>query len=147
HRHPKRPVKKSLVLTIRGELLKKYPNTLVYAQKAHIARDKNGMPMPDKEPVIQEVTTEQQMKDELKFPIFLAEIAPDIRFFGFDMTKETAYGDDKPTTASSDWGWFFIIQEIPGEPRFGMDVTFSPDDSATTPITWDDLGWDSFEPE
>jgi len=147
HRHPKRPVKKSLVLTIRGELLKKYPNTLIYAQKAHIARDKNGKPMPDREPVIQEVTTEQQMKDELKFPIFLAEIAPDIRFFGFDMTKETAYGDDKPTTASSDWGWFFIIQEIPGEPRFGMDVTFSPDDSATTPITWDDLGWDSFEPE
>ena len=87
------------------------------------------------------------MKDEIKFPIFLAEIAPDIRFFGFDMTNEDAYGDDKPTTASSDWGWFFIIQEMPGEPRFGMDVTFSPDDNATTPITWDDLGWDSFEPE
>ncbi len=33
-----------LVLTIRGELLKKYPNTLIYAQKAHIARDKSGKP-------------------------------------------------------------------------------------------------------
>jgi hypothetical protein len=28
-----------------------------------------------------------------------------------------------------------------------MDVTFSPDENAATPITWDDLGWDSFEPE
>ena len=147
HRHPKRPIKKNLVLTIRGELLKKYPNTLIYAQKAHIARDKNGNPQPDKEPVIAEVNTQQQMKDEIRFPIFLAEIAPDIRFFGFDMAKEEAYGDDKPTTASSDWGWFFIIQEIPGEPRFGMDVTFSPDDNDATPITWDDLAWDSFEPE
>jgi hypothetical protein len=147
HRHPKRPFKKNLVLTIRGELLKKYPNTLIYAQKAHIARDKHGNPTPDKEPVIQEVTTEQQMKDEIRFPIFLAEIAPDIRFFGFDMTAEDARGDKNPTTVSSDWGWFFIIQEIPGEPRFGMDVTFSPDDNAATPITWDDLGWNSFEPE
>jgi hypothetical protein len=134
HRHPKHPIKKNLVLTIRGELLKKYPNTLIYAQKAHMARDKNGNPQPDREPVIQEITTEQHMKDELKFPIFLAEIAPDIRFFGFDITSEDAYGDDQPTTDSSDWGWFFIIQEIPGEPRFGMDVTFSPDESAATPI-------------
>jgi hypothetical protein len=146
HRSPKRPIKKNLVLTIRGELLKKYPNALIYAQKAHIARE-NGAHRPDKEPVIADVTTEQQMRDEIKFPIFLADIAPDIRFFGFDMAKEDAYGDSKPTTAASDWGWFFIIQEIPGEPRFGMDVTFSPDDDARTPITWDDLGWDSFEPE
>ena len=31
-----------LVLTIRGELLKKYPNTLIYAQKAHMARQQIG---------------------------------------------------------------------------------------------------------
>ena len=35
-----RPKTGDLVLTIRGELLKKYPNTLVYAQKAHMARNR-----------------------------------------------------------------------------------------------------------
>jgi hypothetical protein len=25
-----------------------------------------------------------------------------------------------------------------------MDITFQPDDSSATPITWDDLGWDLF---
>ena len=34
--HPKRPQGKQLVLVVRGELLKKYPNTIIYAQKAHI---------------------------------------------------------------------------------------------------------------
>ena len=34
-----------------------------------------------------------------------------------------------------------MIHQLPGEPRFGMDVTFSPDDDASTPITGDDLAW------
>jgi len=136
HRNKKRPQGKQLVLVIRGELLKKYPNTIVYAQKAHMGESAS------KPPVIIEVTTEAQMKDEIEFPLFRAEIQPDIRFFGFDMTVEQARGDANPQTASDDWGWYFIIQQIPGEPRFGMDVTFDPDDDDATPITWDDMAWD-----
>jgi len=138
HRNKKRPQGKQLVLVIRGELLKKYPNTIVYAQKAHMAAT------PSEPPVIIEVKTEAQMKDEIEFPLFRAEIQPDIRFFGFDMTVEQAKGDANPQQASDDWGWYFVIQQIPGEPRFGMDITFSPDDDPSTPITWDDLSWASF---
>ncbi|HEX2062617.1 MAG TPA: hypothetical protein VHK90_17890 [Thermoanaerobaculia bacterium] len=135
HRNKKRPQGKQLVLVIRGELLKKYPNTIVYAQKAHMGKTAQDPP------VIVEVKTEAQMKDEIEFPLFRAEIQPDIRFFGVDMTVEQARGDANPQNAGDDWGWYFVIQQIPGEPRFGMDIEFDPDDDPSTPITWDDLSW------
>lgn len=143
HRNPQRPQGKQLVLVVRGELLKKYPNTIIYAQKAHIFRDADGTPDPHKQPVLTEVQTEAEMKSEIQFPLFRAEIDPDIRFFGFDMTIEQAKGADHPSQPADDWGWYFVIQQIPGEPRFGMDVSFAPDDDPSTPITWDDLSWDT----
>ena len=144
HRNKKRPQGEQLVLVVRGELLKKYPNTIIYAQKAHIFKDQHGVADPTKDPIIQEIKTEADMGTEARFPIFRAEIQPDFRFIGFDMTIAEARGADNPKTESDDWGWYFIIQQIPGEPRFGMDVTFSPDDDPSTPITWDDLAWDNF---
>jgi hypothetical protein len=144
HRNKKRPQGKQLVLVVRGELLKKYPNTIIYAQKAHIFKNKNGVADPQKEPIITEIKTEAEMKTEIEFPIFRAEIQPDFRFFGFDMSIEQARGDANPQHESDDWGWYFIIQQIPGEPRFGADIKFQPDDDPSTPITWDDLGWDNF---
>ena len=64
------------------------------------------------------------MKAEIRFPIFRAEVEPDIRFFGFELTIEQARGDENPQAPDDDWGWYFVIQEVPGEPRFGMDVRF-----------------------
>jgi hypothetical protein len=129
------------VLTIRGELLKKYPNTLVYAQKAHMARNKSGQLDASMKPVIVSVATEAEMKAEIRFPLFTAEVDPDIRFFGFDLTITAAKGGDDPRTENDDWGWYFVIQELPGEPRFGLDIEFDPDTDSTTPITWNDLSW------
>ncbi|MCU0433586.1 MAG: hypothetical protein MUC87_09055 [Bacteroidia bacterium] len=144
HRNPQRPPGKQVVLVVRGELLKKYPNTIIYAQKAHIARKNDGTPDPTKDPVVKEVQTEAEMKTEIKFPIFRAEIDPDIRFFGFDMNIDQVKGDSNPQNATDDWGWYFIIQQMPGEPRFGMDVKYDPDEDPSTPVTWDDLSWESF---
>ena len=129
---------------MRGELLKKYPNTIIYAQRAHIYRDRNGVADPSTRRSSSKPTTEAEMKAEMRFPIFRAEIDPDIRFFGFDLTIEEARGAANPQLPDDDWGWYFMIQEVPGEPRFGMDVRFSPDDDSTTPITWDDLSWTKF---
>ena len=145
HRNKKRPQGEELVLMVRGELLKKYPNTIIYAQKAHIYKDSRGVPDPTKDPILLEVKTEADMATDVRFPIFRAEIQPDFRFIGFEMTITEAKGADNPKTESDDWGWYFILQQIPGEPRFGMDVTFSPDDDSSTPITWDDLAWNNFD--
>jgi hypothetical protein len=146
HRNPARGPGEQLVLLVRGDLLKKYPNTIIYAQKAHAAVDSNGAFIPGTEPVVnRSITTEADMKAEIRFPIFRAEIDPDYRFFGFDLTAEIARGDLDPKPGGN-FGWFFILQEIPGEPRFGMDIKFEPDQDTSTPITWDDLGWDKYNP-
>jgi hypothetical protein len=143
------PGQKQVVLVIRGELLKRYPNTVIYAQKAlddgqgnNVIRGADpGEPDP----------TPQQFDQEFKFPLFRAEIDPDLRFFGFDLTIEKAKG----TIASNDFpgdkrGWFFVIQEVPGEPRFGMDIAYQatqdPDNDPTNDPkdTWNNLAWSLF---
>ncbi len=141
HKPPQRPQSGDLVLTVRGELLKKYPNTLIYAQKAHMARNASGALDASLKPVIRTIATSAEMDAEIRFPIFSAEVPPDIRFFGFDLTIAQAKGADDPRADGDDWGWYFLIQELPGEPRFGMDIEFDPDDDNATPITWNDLSW------
>ena len=136
--------KKQVVLVVKGELFKKYPNTIVYAQKAHIFKDGHGTPDASREPVIIEVQTEEEMKAEIKFPIFKADVNPDIKFFGFDFTIPQARGADDPQNENDDWGYYFIIQQVPGEPRFGMDIFYEPDDPAHP--TWDDVSWDKYNP-
>lgn len=135
--------KPQVVLVVKGELFKKYPNTIAYAQKAHIFK-KNGVPDASQDPVIIEVQTAAEMMQEIKFPIFKADVLPDIKFFGFDLDEDQARGADNPQNETDDWGYFFIIQEVPGEPRFGMDIKFEPDDQAHP--TWDDLSWANYNP-
>jgi hypothetical protein len=146
--HPNRklPNDDQVVLVIRGELLKKYPNTIIYAQKAHIYKNDDGIPDPKKEPIILPVGTAAEMNAEMKFPMFKAEINPDIKFFGFDLTVTQSKGDKEPKLETDDWGWYFVIQQIPGEPKFGMDIAYDPDDDKKTPITWDDLSWANYSP-
>jgi len=142
HANPGRPAR-PLALVIRGELFKKYPNTIVYAQRAHVARDAQNQPQPDRPPVLVDVQSDADMTQEIRFPIFRAEIPPDLRFFGFDLTVASARGAADPRQPGDDWGWFFVIQQLPGDPRFGMDLSFNRPDTSK-PISWDDLAWDRF---
>ena len=144
HRNPLRPPGRQVVLTVRGDILKKYPNTLIYAQKAHVARDAGGTARPSQQPVVIPVESEEDVEREIRFPVFKASVDPDIRFFGFDLSVEQARGAADPQGEADDWGYYFIIQQLPGEPRFGMDVSFAPDDDASTPLTWNDLAWTLF---
>jgi hypothetical protein len=82
-----------LVLLVRGDLLRRYPNTVVVAWRA------DG--------------------DELKEPpaagdvvhhVFEGWFAPDVTFFGFPLTENDLAA-----------GWFFVLMEQPTEPRFGFD--------------------------
>jgi hypothetical protein len=138
------PGEKQVVLVIRGELLKRYPNTVVYAQKA-IDDGKGNNALRETDP------TPHQFDIEFKFPLFRAEIDPDLRFFGFDLTIPKAKGDvDSIDFPNDKRGWFFVIQEVPGEPRFGMDIAYKATENATPetsddPLdTWDNLAWNSF---
>jgi hypothetical protein len=124
-----------VVLVVRGDLLKRYPNSLVFAQKAVL--DSHGTRVIDLD------LTTSEFSQQLLFPLYKAEIAPDIKLFGFDLTPRQAKGDDPSPgfPANDKEGWFFILQEVPGEPRFGMDIRYDP---GTDGVTWADLSWQNF---
>jgi hypothetical protein len=120
------------VLLIRGDLLKRYPNTVIFAQKAIASSSGN-------EPGIDLDLTESEFATQVKFPLYRAELPPDIKLFGFDLTIEQARGTELSPGFSDHLGWFFVIQEVPGEPRFGMDITYDPGSDG---VSWDDVAWD-----
>jgi hypothetical protein len=118
-----------LVLVIRGDLLKKYPTAVIFAQKAKWGKDKHDRDVR----LLDESNPEQNVRE----PIFKAEIEPDIKFLGFNLTAKQVKGSKD--LEDNDPGWFFGIQERPGEPRFGLDV---PGEDTPKPATeWNDLAW------
>jgi hypothetical protein len=121
--HPNRSdvVPKNLVLLVRGELFKRYPNAIVYAGKGK--RDAQGRRVLDE-------------SDE-RYPLFRGTIPPDMTFLGFNLTAADARGG----TAAAPDGFFFVFQQQPSEPRFGLEPTAAHD-----PVTeWSDLAWTNFK--
>jgi hypothetical protein len=136
-------VEEEVVLVIRGELLKKYPTAVIYAQLARWQTGEDGEIDPAQERELEPLTAAEEdspPREKVRTPLYEAKVAPDIYFFGFDLTAEEARGgsgeepDDPP-------GWFFVVKERPGEPRFGFDV------ERTGPIqTFNDLAWEDAVP-
>jgi hypothetical protein len=122
-----------LVLLIRGELLRRYPRTVVYATLADRRPDEDG-----RRPL------EGAAAQELH-PIFGGRLPPDITFLGFELRVAQARGGPAPTGGAPDPGpgWFFVLQETPTEPRFGLDeqVAAGPTPSGPGVSPWSDLAW------
>ncbi|MGI8771233.1 MAG: hypothetical protein ACR2JE_07340, partial [Acidobacteriaceae bacterium] len=120
--HPNRTdiVENNVVLLVRGELFKRYPTAIVYAGKAK--RDAQGNRVLDD-------------TDE-RYPIFRGTLPSDITFLGFNLSLEDARGG----TPASPEGFFFIFQQQPSEPRFGLE----PVEDANPITHWADLAWTSF---
>jgi hypothetical protein len=109
-----------LVLLVRGELLRRYPGTVIYAVRA-VTLD--GKPTPSLDPA-----------DE-RHPIFRGTLEPDVTFIGFPLT---------PAEVVAAPGWYFVLQQQPTEPRFGLDDDpFGPGETGVIPTleTWNDLNW------
>jgi len=132
---------RNLVLVVRGHLFKKYPNTLVFAQKAQYDRNQ-----PRK---LAEAT-----EANVRFPIFTAELEPDIYLFGFELTREEAQGvrvrEAHANTAGLNPGWFFVFKERPGQPQFGLDdyedAIHGTTRPAGQPADWNGLTWEHLVP-
>ncbi len=135
-----------VVLVIRGELLKKYPTAVIYAHKAKWQLKDNGDIDNTKERDLADIPDGMENKpprDIVKTPLYSAKVDPDIYFFGFDLTSDIAKGGDgtKPEDIDNP-GWFFVIKERPGEPRFGLDIG-GPN---AVKHTWSDLAWEDAAP-
>lgn len=107
----------SLVLLIRGELLRRYPGTVVYAKKAVLSG------------------TRRVPGAEEKYPLFRGSLDPDVTFLGFSLSRDEAIG------SATDPGWFFVLQEQPSAPRFGLDKALGMADTIPKAAKWSDLTW------
>jgi hypothetical protein len=171
HREVPGENEEEVVLVIRGELLKKYPNAVIYAQRA-AWRDSDGDVIvdasasasidPTKERDLRPLSAAEQAnppRTVLKTPLYEAKVDPDIHFFGFDLTvceskggtgRESEPVDDICADEGITWddpGWFFVIKERPGEPRFGLDVGGESGVDAQGRLeVWNDLSWDDITP-
>lgn len=112
-----------LVLLVRGDLFRRYPNTEVYALKA-----------------LAHASGKRSLGAERIDYEFYGKLLPDISFFGFPLTPTQAVGAADATDASVDQGWFFVLQEQPAEPRFGLDVGGA---FGGRIAKWEDLSWTS----
>jgi hypothetical protein len=128
------------VLVIRGELLKKYPTAVIYAHHAEWARESNGsidLTQPRSLQDIDVAFEENPPPTIVRTPLYEAKVDPDIYFFGFDLTVAEAKGGSG-RDPKDDPGWFFVIKQRPGEPRFGLELTRTGALEVMNELTWDD---------
>ncbi len=134
------------VLIIKGEVLRRYPSTAIYAIRGIFHQYTEGA---EEVPTVALPTVEKPNGDlyypekaeneEVKYPIFRGTIEPDITFFGFDIPPEEVRGNLDDRSNDQNAGWFFVIQEQPSEPVFGLDLPVG--DSPGAINNWNDLTW------
>jgi hypothetical protein len=108
-----------VVLFVRGEVLLRYPNTIIYAVPA--VRNTTDPKLP---PLI--ISPDADVASHV-FPTLHGCLDPDIRFFGFPLTIQQVTSGD---------GWFFVLQQHPGEPVFGFNV-----DSRSPLVSFKEVTW------
>ena len=126
-------IREPLVLGIRGGLLQAFPNSAIYAVKAKIAPNpKSGVKVSWGD-ISRDLALGSSTFVE---PIFSAKIDPDITFKGFPLSINEVIG----TGTEQDLGYFFIIKEIAGELRFGLDIGHN-NEHVEKLTNWNDLSW------
>ncbi|MBN1267339.1 MAG: hypothetical protein JXA25_17745 [Anaerolineales bacterium] len=147
------------VLVIRGDLLNRYPNAVVYAVDAREETDPDGNPtgnyLPDLQEFIPSAEEEGQSPDGSSastaaeaeaadpiLPIFRGSLGADLVFWGFPFSPEDA------KSSSGSPGKYFILEERVTETRFGLDlpgtIVSSQDGAGITISGWDAITWGNF---
>ena len=115
-----------LVFLIKGELLRRYPSTLVYAIRTTIGEDGR-----------------RALDEQKKYPVFEGRLEPDIAFFGFDLLPEEVRGDTDP---AQDQGWYFMLEEQSSDPIFGLDADdgrYAGQLTSVNDLSWSHLATDA----
>ncbi|MFD8075045.1 hypothetical protein ACFV3E_20650 [Streptomyces sp. NPDC059718] len=118
-----------VVLVVRGEVLRRYPHTAVYAVRAEwVQGRRRPVAVPPGLLVSDPAHPEW-------YPRFGGTIPPDVSFFGFDLPDDVR-GDADPAAGRP--GWFFVLQQPSAQTRFGLDATRSENVPGQGPA---DLSW------
>lgn len=132
------PPSNQIVLTIRGELLRRYPNTAIYAAKAKWHPSGRNIVRPL---LSTDISADMEDTNKIRKPIFTARVEPDVFLVGFDLTYTDAKGDSAFGTGTNA-GWYFVMEERLTEPHFGADLTTSQLNPFNSSIErWNDLSW------
>jgi hypothetical protein len=116
--------KASMIVLVRSELVRRYPSVLVAAVPAQWD---HGHRTPVKDPA------------RLVLPAFRGRIGADVLYAGFSQPSiADAIGTPSPTDIP---GWFLLLSENPGDPRFGLDPA-----AGTAPPTRATLSWGHLSP-
>jgi hypothetical protein len=108
-----------VVLVIRGELLRRYPDAVIVATQARL--DERGKPTFE----------DPSMLGALAPVLFHVPLPPDYTLVGFDLTD--AQIQNEP--------WWFLIAEHPTAPRFGLSlVQHAANVTDRDDLNWSDLG-------
>ena len=86
-----------VVLLLRGQLLRRYPNMVVYA-----VRGTHAEPGTEVEPAGR--------------PVFAGRLQPDLSLVGFGLTPQQLASDE----------WWFVLEQQLTAPRFGFDIGAAP---------------------
>jgi len=108
----------NLVVLLRGDLLRRYPRTVVTARKGKASPAAGGKMAFVEDPAVAP-----------RRAIFGDRLPPDMAYAGLDLTAAEADQD----------GWFILLEQPPTEPRFGLDVAAS--DGPVDPPGWNDVTW------
>lgn len=117
-----------LVLVVRAELLIKFPDAIVFAQRGKYVGSGTGR------------RRDLDLAGEVRYPVVRGRLDPDIGLYGFEMTVDESRGTD------TDAGFFFCFMERPGQLRFGLDLDDDPMSPAPTLASWNDLNWKHLRP-
>jgi hypothetical protein len=121
---------RTLVLVIKGELVRRYPNTLISAVPARW-REQDGR-----------MLREEDVDAAALAPAFAGRLGRTAVFLGFVFDAAIDIGRDvrgSPRPGAKAPGWYFAFEEPPTEPSFGLDTAAS--DSSPELKYWKDLTW------
>ncbi|GEM_PF-974915 len=132
--HTTRDPDQVLALIVKGDLLKRYPNTLIYAVAATWDSEAG-----------------ERIEDDMAtplYPSFVGSLGDGVTFLGFEFPADVAVDPDEGdsdvvgTTVvdGPQPGWFFVFEELPTEPCFGMDEG-KPGAASKVPNRWENLNW------
>ena len=110
-----------IVLLVRSGLVLRYPGTLLLLLDASWTPEGERIPNEQAEP---------------EPPIFAGRLGPDILYAGFDRSLTDVLGADDPSGVP---GRFFVVEQPPSEPMFGLDEDDTP--RPDPPTRWRELSW------
>jgi hypothetical protein len=116
------------VIVVRGDLLRRYPNTIISAVRGRVEASPDGarfLPEPGVEPVRE---------------LFRGILAPDITYAALAISLAKL----NDTSGAPNF-WFIALTQPADEPRFGLDD--APNTTESTPVaTLNELSWQGLPP-